>query len=282
MKSIFKYSIIRFRPFAETEEFANIGVIAIDEASGEIAFEIGPKRFSRIRHFFDEKAYHAYAHVIEHLAVELPRMTQFLTKNYGVSSRSAFEDITKRRESSVIFSAVRLVNSDLNIETLTENLFNRFVKREFAADNIENVLTRDIRRSLHQYGVRNFKNFKIDDDLIPVSFPLAHLGQELRAIKPLAFSQKSPMGIVDYGAHWRKRLSYLLDRKKVGERNVLIAVDGPGIDAEKPMREAFDLARDELARLPFDIVDGEVGGVVNEKIIAFARASLPWQVTLPH
>lgn len=282
MKSLFAYSIIRFRPFAETEEFANIGVIAMNFSNSQIDFEIAPKRLARVRQFFDERAYLAYAKAIDHLRVEIPRSTEFRTGDLRTDPSVIFADIVRPRESSIIFSNVRAVQSNLSLRQLTENLFARFVKREFAADSAENVFIKNIRTALLRNGLKDFKSFKFDDEIIPVSFPLAKAGAVFRAIKPLAFSQKSPMSVVDYGAHWRKRLSYLLDRKKVDEDSVIVAVSGPDQDADEAMGEAFDLAFNELTRLPFEVVVSNSDGPISEQIIRFAREAGPWQRDLIH
>lgn len=273
MRNIFKYSIIRFRPFAETEEFANIGVIAIDGSSGRIDFQLAPKRFTRIRQFFEDNAYIAYAHAIDLLTVELPRSSEYLPAFHGTDAGKIFSEIVRPRESSIVFSSARVLQSNLCLEDLVRSLFGRFVKREIANDNPEHLLTKDIRQALHNIGFRHFRNVRIEDDVIPVTFPLAYRGQELRAIKPLSFSQKNPMSVVDYGAHWRKRLSYVLERGRVKQGNILIAVDGPEYDADMSMQYAYKMAIDELRQLPFHIVRGEENGTVNPDIIEFAAKS---------
>lgn len=282
MKNVFKYSIIRFRPFAETEEFANIGVVAIDGTSGQIDFQLAPKRFTRVRQFFEDKAYAAYAHAIDLLNIELPRASEYLPAFHGTDAGKIFSEIVRPRESSIVFSASRVVQSELPLEALVRSLFGRFVKRELTTDNAEHLLTKDIRQALHRIGVRHFRTVKIEDDVIPVTFPLAYRGVELRAIKPLSFSQRSPMGVVDYGAHWRKRLSYILERGRVERGNILIAVDGPEYDADDSMQEAYRLAMGELQQLPFPVVRGEEGGIVNPDIIDFAAQFPPPQIRFVH
>lgn len=44
---------MRFRPYAETGEFANIGVIVFDIENDEADFRLANRRFARIGHFFD-------------------------------------------------------------------------------------------------------------------------------------------------------------------------------------------------------------------------------------
>lgn len=274
MKTVYRYAIIRFRPFAETEEFANIGVIAIDLSHHMIDYRIAPKRFARVRHFFDEQGYAAYAGAIDVLRLELGRISDFLPSFVEWNAEATFQDIIARRESSIRFSEARIAQSDADLSAFLDSLYARFVRRDFSADTPEVELTRDIRHALRQRHLGFFKSLKVEDELMSIPFPLAHRGNRLRAIRPLAFGQKSPMAMVDYAAHWRKRLDYLLTRQRIMPHDVLIATQGPGVDAEPVAHHAYQLASEELAKLPFDIVPGEGPDGVNDAIIAFAHASV--------
>jgi hypothetical protein len=281
MKTLYRYAIIRFSPFAETEEFANIGVIAVDVAHGQIDYRIAPKRFSRIRHFFDDKGYAAYAGAVALLELELGRISEFLP-SYGVwNGEHAFDEIVARRESSIRFSNPRVAQSEATLPHFIAQLYGRFVKRDFAIDTPEVALTRDIRKALKRYHLGFFKQIEIDDEVVSVRFPLAHRSDRLRAIRPLSFGHKRPMAIVDYAAHWRKRLGYLLERGQITPRDILIATQGPTPDAEPAAHHAYQLAREELGDLPFDVVPGEIAGEINDAIITFARNSVgPTRLTL--
>jgi hypothetical protein len=283
MTGLFRYSIVRFRPFAETEEFANIGVVVLDVQRERIAFELAPKRFVRIKHFFDEGAHNAYAAAIAYLSIELGRAAEYLPLSLNVRASQVFEDLIKPRESSIIFSPARAISTDTSADLLAVKLFSRYVKRESSTpENAEHVLTRDIRMALHTAGLRHFKAAKISDDVVPVNFPLAYDDGALHAIRPLAFSQRNPLGIFDYGAHWRRRLSYLIERGKIKEGNVLLAVNGPNEKTNRSMLEAYGLALEELRRLPFDLVTAENNGVVNEAIVDFAQRVTPRQGNIIH
>ncbi|WP_343526590.1 DUF3037 domain-containing protein [Sphingomonas sp.] len=274
MKTLYRYAIIRFSPFAETEEFANIGVIAVDVAHGQIGYQIAPKRFSRIRHFFDEQGYAAYAGAVALLELELGRISEFLPSYGSWDGEQAFNEIVTRRESSIRFSEPRVAQADPPLSHFVAQLYGRFVKRDFSTDTPEVALTRDIRKALKRRHLGFFKQIEIDDEVVSVRFPLAHRGDRLRAIRPLSFGHKRPMAIVDYAAHWRKRLEYLLDRNQITPRDILIATQGPTPDAESAAHHAYRLAKEELGDLPFDVVPGEVDGDINERIIAFARDSI--------
>jgi len=278
MNRVYQYSIIRYLPFSETGEFANIGVIALDLESDRVAFELAPKRFQRVRNFFDTSAHEAYGAAIDMLRVELGRVAHYLPAAGGWSGKSLFSEVTRPRESSIVFSEPRAIQSGEALPRIVERLFARYIKREFAApESAESVLTKDIRKALTRNGIKHFKHVRLEDDVVPVTFPLAYRDRTLRAIKPLAFSQRNPLSVFDYGAHWRKRLSYLLERGKIERGNLLLAVEGPGGEADEPMREAYNLALNELTALPFEVVPAEHDGIVDHRVVEFARAVAPPQ-----
>ena len=269
MSGVFQYSIIRFRPFADTGEFANIGVLVLDVAADMMTFELAPKRFGRIHGFFGAEAHAAFGSAIDHLRLELGRYEGFMALIADRSAKVLFEELTRTRESSILFSPARSILMDASVDYVAKKLFARFVKREHQ-ENAEQELTKDIRRAFKHFGLKEYKTFRIDDELVPVTFPLATKDHDFRAIKPLAFSQKNSLNIFDYGAHWRRRFEYLLNKGKLKEHGVLIAVEPPQDDSESNLVEAYELAQAELKTLPFDVVVGELGGEVNPAIIDFA------------
>ncbi|QSR17497.1 DUF3037 domain-containing protein [Novosphingobium sp. KA1] len=275
MNAVFKYSVIRFRPFAETEEFANIGVVVTRLNDGLLAYKLAPRRFPRVKHFFDQIAYEAYDEVIAYLDVELSRATEFLPTFTKMAGGAIFDDLVRRRESSVVFSQPRIVEYHLELDDVVEKLYGRFVKRDVVVSSREELLVKDIRRELRRAGINYFHSIRLNDDVVPVNFPLAFdKGKELRAIKPLAFSQKSPLAVLDHGAHWRKRLGILIDRQRIMPGNVLIAVEPPPPNSDHSMMDAFEFARSELELLPFEVVSACSGQFLNDEVIKFAKQSV--------
>lgn len=284
MSGIFRYSIIRFRPYAETGEFANIGVIVFDISTGVARYRLARKRFARIGHFFDTHAHVAYSHAIEGLRVELPRMIEFIPETFSRSAIEQFSDLLEGHESSILFSPPRVIKSDKPIDALSDYLFDRFVRREFdKEENAEAVLTKNIRRSLNQLGVKHFKSVTIPDEIVPLTFPLGYRGIELAAIKPLAFHHKSPLHVLDYGAYWTKRLAYHLNKNNLNGDSVFLAIEGPQFIDDDQFDDAFNLALEELRTLPFPISIVEHGSqIVPQKLHEFVEQHPPIQSRMMH
>lgn len=273
MKRAFHYSIIRFQPFPDSGEFANIGVLVVDTELGEVDFKLARQKFARIREFFGDEAYDAYKFAIQYLMTEFGygRRRPFWTK---AAAMDLFKLHVRPRESSVIFSDQRTILFDGRIEELTTQLYARFIERR-RTDAGELTLIDDIRDALKTHAIRGFRAIKIEDPVVSVRFPIAHRNGELTAIQPLVFNQKTPLAIFDYGAHWKNRLSYLLNKKVLRDQSVMLAVDEPYERFDDASYQAFKEARSELRMLPFEIVSGHENGFINPRIIEFAEKAAP-------
>lgn len=272
MSEIFRYSIVRFQPFADLGEFANIGVLAINAHTGEAAFRLARKRFARLHDFFGDDAYRAYAPAIEYLRAELARIEVLGNLGGGREALALFDHTTRVHESTIIFSEVRVVMASSGITSLVENLFARLVMRQLQEGNELNLIG-GIRSALRHNGIKNFKVIRLDDDIVPVTFPIARKNGRLKAIHPLAFTQKTPLAVFDHGALWKKRLGYLLDHNKIDDDSVLLVVEKPEGDVPEAIHSAYEEAMKEISALPFDRVAGEVDGHINQRIIDFAASA---------
>lgn len=274
MSTIYRYSIIRFLPFADLGEFANIGIVALDSQNKILQFRLARARFRRLREFFGDEAYRAYGAAIEHLRLELASLTASAGFWANWEPDRAFSHLTRRHESSIVFSEVRTLLSSDGIDDVVDGLFNRLIERQRQeAHDLD--LIKDIRHELVANGIRGFRAIRVKDDVVPVTFPLAHRNSKLNAIQPMVFSQKTPLAVFDHGAMWRRRLAYLLDRGKIGDRSVLLAIDPPAADASGAIKSAYTEAMKEINLLPFEVVDAEVSGRINHKIIEFAKSAVP-------
>lgn len=274
MSTIYQYSIIRFLPFADVGEFANIGIVALDSQNKALQFRLARQRFRRLREFFGEDAYRAYGAAIEYLRLELASLTAGAGLWTSWQPERAFSHLTRRHESSIVFSEVRTLLSKDNISDVVDALFTRLIERQRQeAHDLD--LIKDIRHELVANGIKGFRAIRVVDDVVPVTFPLAHRNGELNAIQPMVFTQKTPLAVFDHGTMWKRRLKYLLDHRKISDKSVLLAVDPPAVDASTSLLSAYKEAMNEIGSLPFEVVTAEVSGRINHRIIEFAEAAIP-------
>lgn len=274
MSTIFKYSIIRFQPSADLGEFANIGIVALDAAHRRLQFKLARQRFRRLREFFGDDSYQAYGAAIEHLRIELDQLTQGNGFWSNWEPALAFSHLTRTHESAILFSDERTILTTKPIDEVVDGLFARLVTRQ-RQEGHDLDLIRDIRQELRQHGIRSFRAIRMEDPVVPVTFPIAHRNGGIKAIHPLVFTQKSPLSVFDHGALWKRRFNYLLDHNKIGDKSILLAVDPPEVGLSSGLTSAYIEAMNEIRALPFETIPAELNGKVNPRIIEFAAESVP-------
>lgn len=86
------YAVVRFMPFAETREFANVGVVVIAPKFGLYDFKLAPQKLvpqkfapqklGLVTQFFDDLDGMVYKYAIEGFEAELERVRNYLVHNY--------------------------------------------------------------------------------------------------------------------------------------------------------------------------------------------------------
>lgn len=274
-KTLCQYTIVRFAPFIETGEFANVGIIMMAPTARYFGFKLLTRRYGRITKFFKELDAKVFRSAMNDLNEELERVHGVL-KTHGFDRRlkendiefanGIFAEVLRPRESIVRFSEPRAVLADEPRETLKE-LFAFYVQRDFVTKEYrEKVLEKGLRKLLFQSELgERFQPESIGDDEFHVAFPFVEMHDELltKVIKPLNLAQEDFTKILEHGGKWVFRLRELKKRHVLPER-VLLAVDGPTENDRRDhaYREAMEMLIDtSVTVLPYER---------KEKILEFA------------
>lgn len=233
-----QYAIIRFAPFVETGEFANVGIIMMAPTQRFFGFELELKRYGRITRFFGDVDANLYRKTLYNLKDELERVAGML-KVHGFDkhlktndidfANGLFNEVVRTRETIVRFSDVRTVLADEPKKKIKE-LFAFYVERNFATKKYqEALLERDVKKFLRQANVgEQFKNQKLGDEQYHVTFPFVrhNADEPVKVIKPLHLGHDEPTKIYDHGAAWINRINRLKGKFLEPER-VLFTLAGP-------------------------------------------------------
>ena len=135
MKYACLYSIVRFAPFAETEEFANIGIVLSAPACRRMEYRLASENLERVNHFFGCAP--VFAKALEMAKNELDAVRAMMAKAQEDQIVNHFRFLTEPKESLIRFSAMRSILVDDFDVTLTE-LFAHYITRgEALAGNVE-------------------------------------------------------------------------------------------------------------------------------------------------
>lgn len=276
------YAIVRFMPYVETGEFANVGVLLWIPKQKTLLFKLLRKRYGRITQFFEELDKQVYLKTMGDLDAELQRIQGLLSQGAVVTTNSnleygfhkgIFEEIIRPRETVVRFSEQRAILSEDPAETLTA-LYDYYVGRNFVTKEYqEGIMEKGIKRLLDQENLgKRFQKRKIQDKVYSAIFPFVeeHDHKAMRVIKPLFLGQADSTAIIEHGGHWRLKVE-LLRKRQLLHGPVLFPVKGPEDAKTGDHRdEAFEETRQSLEGEGIQLVDY----TEHQKILDFASQLL--------
>ncbi len=147
-----QYAIVRFMPYVETGEFANVGILMMAPATGYFGFKLLTRRHGRITKFFAALDAKVFRQAMFELQEELERVHRLLKSegfdrhpntNDSELAKRIFAEVLRPRETIIQFSEQRVVLADDPIQTLKE-LFAYYVERNFVTKEYrETVLVSD-------------------------------------------------------------------------------------------------------------------------------------------
>ncbi|WP_136630163.1 MULTISPECIES: DUF3037 domain-containing protein [Marinobacter] len=135
-----QYAIVRFMPYIETGEFANVGILLWAPKTRYLGFKLLRKKHARITQFFEELDRGVYLKTMANLDAELCRVQGMLkgqTAEFGDNDREygfhkgLFRELIRPRETIVRFSEQRAVLGENPERTMAE-LYEYYVDRKLS------------------------------------------------------------------------------------------------------------------------------------------------------
>ena len=271
-----QYALLRFRPFAETGEFANVGIVFLAPEARFFGFKL-LNRYGRITQFFKELDKKVYLNGRMLFKEELERFAAQLRK-LALDGRKSVPDVrlavdlfaefVRHREAILQFDERRIVLAE-DPKAKLNALFDFYVERNFVTKEYqERLLESSIRKLLFSAQVGEvYRQEKLGDADFAVNFPFVRMaeGHADRVIKPLYLAQNDTTKIITHGGQWVDKIRRLRKRKALPER-VLFPVTAPAIDARA--YRAFEEIREDLAAERVEIVPA----ASDQQILNFAQA----------
>ncbi len=250
-----RYAVVQFLPYAETGEFANVGVVLLCPDTGYFGFRLQNVRPTRhITGFFERLDRSVYARALDLFQQELVRVKAHFdteaTRANGDAARQLFAALTHPREAIVRFAPTRAVMTAAPEKEL-DTLFGRYVEHDFATpEHREEVLEKRIGQLLRGLSLEKpFQAHTLGNDETRARFPFVLMENDhpIKAIKPLFLAQDEPHKIFEHADFWLPKMRRLRARALLPEAT-LISTEAPPEDDGKRFR-AFAEVRDELLGL---------------------------------
>jgi hypothetical protein len=255
-KQICKYSIIRFQPYAETEEFANIGVVLYASAAKRIEFRLlDGKQHTRITHFFDPECKEVFIQATKIIRDEIERIQKILEFEARFEV-DFYEDLIRSREDIIRFSDSRVLFSIDPVATV-DKLFNHYIHRSFIHEpSFEDLMksqVRDLLVSRQLYG--KFKDGSIGAaDKYEVKFPFVRNIGELKVIKPIHFRHDKPTPLIEHGIKWISKVQQLQKYHFIQPEQILFAYQAPDKN-QVTLFNAFNEVKQQAVQLGVVMAD---------------------------
>jgi hypothetical protein len=245
-----RYAIIRFLPYPETGEFANIGIVLCCPATGFLGFKLQDRRYARITAFFEHLQGRIYTRAAAIMRQELARIEALVAAQAPASPgfvRQAFDALIHPREAMIRFSDPRALLAEDPAAAIVQ-LFGRHVEHDFAQkEQHEREMERRIADLLRALPLAApFRPEEVGNDEIRARFPLVQSedGRPVKVIKPLYLAQDEPNKIYDHGDRWIAKLRRLRRAFLLPEQ-VLLPLHAPTSEDTKRYH-AYENVRDDL------------------------------------
>lgn len=262
---ICNYATVRFCPYPETGEFANIGVVVASPQTAAMQFRVLERRIRRLTGFFPEldrgvfKA--ARQSLVQHLE-QVQLQWNPLGDSYKPSSPEEirmetirFQELTRPRESLLSFGTVGTLFA-ASVESALDDLFGRYVERLFAhePEYQETVMRQRLHSWLKEWHVSShFRPASLGDDVYHVSFPFVRTADKGLAIKPLNLDRMDPSDISDHGDQWVNRVARLRRAQQLPAQVVFpVALPATGVKRTAAEEIVENLRSQDALVLPFE------------------------------
>ncbi len=220
------YAVLRFRPYQETGEFVNLGVVLFAHAAQFLDFRVETQRHRRVTDFFPELDVARFRLARATFRKEVLRVKELLFVPSATLNEQerlgVFRELVRPRESVFRFAEVGTVLAE-DPEAKLEELFQRYVHRQFAqtTEYQEVTMARRLGDILQAHDlIKHFRrNAMVGNETFHTKFPFVseHLnpaGAPIQAIKPLDLDRDEPTKIYDHGDAWIQRVKRL---RQVGQ-----------------------------------------------------------------
>lgn len=228
------YAIAQFRPYSETEEFANIGIVLCAPKIGFFNYQLERSSFKRITSFFNELDTKLPRKAVEYLDAELARVREHAEHCSSDMLLRLFNESVKLKEGIICFSNTRVVLT-ATPEAKLNDLYQYYINHSFVRmPSHTERLEKAMKEMLVSYDLDRFyrqKDISDEQGLVKARIPFANErgGRIFKAIKPISLVAEDGSKIVENGDKWISKFKRLIDNGIVDAENLLIPLEETAI-----------------------------------------------------
>lgn len=212
-KLAMRFAVVRFMPYVQTREFANIGIILTCPKTGFFDYKIEQK-YSRLSNFFQHFNGRVYRTATASFINELNRIKANLYAQHPQPEilRATLDHLARPREAIILTSEVGITTAVTEADELTR-LFDYFVGHSFAKDAYEETMNKAIHAVIRDLQtVHPFFKEKLGNDEYHANLPFVQRGDNetvRKIIKPIYLGHDEASGIYQKSDSWLQKLKRL-------------------------------------------------------------------------
>lgn len=267
-----RFAVIRFMPYVQTREFANIGVILTCPKTGFFNYQIEHK-YQHLSGFFKHFNSKVFKASIESFSHELDRVKLDLNyKNAAPETyRAVLDHIARPRDAIILTSEVGVTTGD-NEQAELKRLFDYFVHHSFAREQKEEVLTKLIQNMVRDLQtIKPFIKSTIGDDNYSATLPLVQKNENntvRKIIKPIYLGFNDSSEIYTKSDRWIATIKRLQGFNSIqSETDILLPYEKP-VNPSESQQKALANVISDMNRAGIKTVDKNN----IQKIIHFAES----------
>jgi hypothetical protein len=267
MKYVCQYSLIRFMPFPETGEFANVGVVLHCPKLNLFKYKL-TRQTKRVDSFFHRADLSILKMSLKWASLELEAIERL---SADTVYKNVFNNLSERQGTLVHFSKPYTAMSEEPLELLSDK-FDFYVNHSFATkEYAEQIMERELRILLKENLYKNisFKKQSLGVSPLKVTLPLVAEGNSgiLGVIKPLFLGHDIADKAYDHFLHWHARIAELLNKNVIQPKQLLLATRGAKINTGEHA-EVYNYAISRFHELDVNITESDD----TDSILNFAKS----------
>jgi hypothetical protein len=256
------YAALRFMPYRETGEFANVGVVVWAPTAGFIGHRCHRRLGRRIRGFFPELELDFYRAAVDGAEALLHAVAQkFAGRMPHEALVQRFHELVRTREGLMTFGPPGAILAASPEQALTD-LHQRLVLRQFAQrrEYQEQVMRRRLAACLRAWDLSRFyQQDRVGDERFHVEVPFVHrAGDRIsKILRPLDLDRDETTEIYRHGDAWAGIMRRLQHFSALPEQ-VVIPVRLPEAEARRAAAQQVmeDFRSFNATVIPIDDQDG--------------------------
>ncbi|MDP8079768.1 DUF3037 domain-containing protein [Phocoenobacter skyensis] len=233
MKTPILYSFVRFRPYIETGEFVNVGLLMCEPQTQKLTFGLVPKNSGRVNHFFYNSR--IFEEIRDTINSELKYIKKIVENDFRFSPEEVarfFHNFVDCKEGIVQYS-----NAVVGVVDDPQANFSQLYREYIHFGGVksvsqENNIVREFKDLFKAQSNPIFNNYKeclVKGETSKFKLPLAlkdnNDNKVIRGIKPLAFDQNETASMIEHCDSWVAKINRSTAEGLIKKDCILFALD---------------------------------------------------------